>query len=42
MIGFASLTTARWTSWVGMRYLRSKKSSGFLSLITVISVLGVA
>lgn len=42
MTGFRSLLAARWTSWVGMRYLRSKKASGFLSLITVISVLGVA
>lgn len=33
---------ATWTRWVGYRYLRSKKKSGFLSLITVLSVMGVA
>lgn len=31
-----------WTTWVGFRYLRSKKSSAFLSFITLISILGVA
>jgi lipoprotein-releasing system permease protein len=31
-----------WTSWVGLRYLRSKKNSRFLSFITVLSVMGVA
>ncbi len=30
-----------WTNWVGLRYLRSKKSSRFLSFITLISVFGV-
>ena len=30
-----------WTVWVGLRYLKSKKSSGFLSLITTASILGV-
>ncbi len=31
-----------WTSWVGFRYLKSKKNSRFLSFITLLSVLGVA
>jgi lipoprotein-releasing system permease protein len=31
-----------WASWVGFRYLKSKKNSRFLSFITVISILGVA
>lgn len=31
-----------WTSWVGFRYLKSKKNSRFLSFITLISILGVA
>jgi len=31
-----------WTSWVGLRYLRSKKHSRFLSFITTISIAGVA
>jgi lipoprotein-releasing system permease protein len=30
-----------WINWVGFRYLKSKKSSGFLSFITTLSVLGV-
>ena len=30
-----------WTSWVGFRYLKSKKNSKFLSLITLLSVWGV-
>ena len=30
-----------WTAWVGMRYLRSKKNSRFLSMITAISIAGV-
>src|SRR5882724_7497577 len=30
-----------WTSWVGFRYLKSKKNSRFLSFITLISILGV-
>lgn len=30
-----------WTSWVGLRYLKSKKNSRFLSFITFLSVLGV-
>jgi lipoprotein-releasing system permease protein len=30
-----------WTSWVGLRYLKSKKNSRFLSFITLLSVLGV-
>src|SRR4051794_2502446 len=31
-----------WTSWVGLRYLKSKKNSRFLSFITMMSVLGVS
>lgn len=31
-----------WTSWVGFRYLRSKKNSRFLSFITLLSIGGVA
>src|SRR5690242_15177188 len=31
-----------WTTWVGLRYLKSKKNSRFLSLITFLSILGVA
>jgi lipoprotein-releasing system permease protein len=31
-----------WTTRIGFRYLRGKKQSRFLSLITVISILGVA
>lgn len=30
-----------WTGWVGLRYLRSKKNSRFLSFITILSILGV-
>jgi lipoprotein-releasing system permease protein len=30
-----------WTSWVGLRYLKSKKNSRFLSFITFLSILGV-
>ncbi|MGZ3687083.1 MAG: FtsX-like permease family protein [Bdellovibrionota bacterium] len=30
-----------WTSWVGIRYLRSKKNSRFLSFITLLSIFGV-
>src|SRR3954468_18821459 len=30
-----------WTSWVGLRYLKSKKNSRFLSFITVLSIMGV-
>jgi len=30
-----------WTSWVGLRYLKSKKNSRFLSFITLMSILGV-
>ena len=36
------LITNGWTRWVGMRYLRSKKSSRFLSFITILSMGGVA
>ena len=31
-----------WTFWVGLRYLKSKKNSRFLSFITILSILGVA
>src|SRR5689334_13027300 len=31
-----------WTTWVGFRYLKSKKHSRFLSFITFISIFGVA
>lgn len=30
-----------WTGWVGLRYLKSKKNSRFLSFITLLSILGV-
>jgi lipoprotein-releasing system permease protein len=30
-----------WTTWVGLRYLKSKQNSKFLSLITLLSILGV-
>jgi lipoprotein-releasing system permease protein len=30
-----------WTSWVGFRYLKSKKNSKFLSFITLLSIMGV-
>jgi lipoprotein-releasing system permease protein len=30
-----------WTTWVGLRYLKSKKNSKFLSLITLLSIVGV-
>lgn len=31
-----------WIAWVGLRYLKSKKNSSFLSFITLISMVGVA
>lgn len=31
-----------WTAWIGLRYLKSKKHSRFLSFITLISMVGVA
>src|SRR6185312_357750 len=37
-----SLWRSPWTAWVGLRYLKSKKNSRFLSLITLLSILGVA
>src|SRR6185312_8875009 len=37
-----SLWRSPWTAWVGLRYLKSKKNSKFLSLITLLSILGVA
>lgn len=39
---FRSLLERPWTVWVGLRYLKSKKNSGFLSFITLISMVGVA
>ena len=38
---FRHIWLSPWTSWVGFRYLRSKKNSKFLSFITLISILGV-
>lgn len=39
---FRSLFERPWTVWVGLRYLKSKKNSRFLSFITLISIVGVA
>ncbi len=39
---FRCLIRRPWTSWVGLRYLKSKKNSRFLSFITLISMIGVA
>lgn len=39
---FIHLVSTPWIRWVGARYLQSKKSSGFLSMITVFSVAGIA
>lgn len=36
------LFASPWVSWIGFRYLLSKKNSKFLSLITAISIVGVA
>lgn len=36
------LVHSKWTTWVGFRYLKSKKNSKFLSFITLISIAGVA
>ena len=30
-----------WTGWVGLKYLKSKKNSRFLSFITLLSIMGV-
>lgn len=38
---FRYLWSNPWTGWVGIRYLKSKKNSRFLSFITILSVLGV-
>ena len=40
--GFKQLWFSPWTSWIGFRYLKSKKNSKFLSFITFISIFGVA
>src|SRR3954454_18615622 len=37
----AHLWRSPWTSWVGFRYLKSKKNSRFLSFITLLSITGV-
>ena len=37
----SSLWKNPWTGWVGLRYLKSKKNSRFLSFITLLSVGGV-
>lgn len=39
---FSCLLKRPWTTWVGFRYLKSKKNSRFLSFITLISMIGVA
>ncbi|MBC7387269.1 MAG: FtsX-like permease family protein [Cryobacterium sp.] len=39
---FRSLFQKSWTVWAGLRYLKSKKNSRFLSFITSISMIGVA
>lgn len=36
-----TLWLSPWTGWLGLRYLKSKKNSQFLSFISTISVLGV-
>lgn len=38
-LGF--LWSSPWTVWIGLRYLKSKKHSRFLSFITLLSILGV-
>src|SRR4051812_38381000 len=37
----AQLWRSPWTTWIGFRYLKSKKNSRFLSFITLLSILGV-
>lgn len=42
---FSSVTQlwrSPWATWVGLRYLKSKKNSKFLSFITVISIMGIS
>ena len=29
-------------TWIGLRYLRAKKRSGFMSFISVMSIVGIA
>jgi lipoprotein-releasing system permease protein len=41
LIAIRNLWRSPWTTWVGLRYLKSKKNSKFLSLITLLSMLGV-
>ncbi len=41
-MSFLSWSFKPWVRWVGLRYLRSKKGSRFLSFITLLSVLGIA
>jgi lipoprotein-releasing system permease protein len=38
---FRHLWSSSWTGWIGVRYLKSKKNSRFLSFITILSVLGI-
>jgi len=38
---FRHLWFSPWSGWIGVRYLKSKKNSRFLSFITILSVLGV-
>lgn len=38
---FRHLWSSPWSGWIGVRYLKSKKNSRFLSFITVLSVLGI-
>jgi len=38
---FFQLWYSPWTSWMGYRYLKSKRGSQFLSFITILSILGV-
>lgn len=37
----SQLWRSPWTTWIGLRYLKSKKNSRFLSFITLLSILGV-
>ena len=40
--GIRHLWMSPWTTWVGFRYLKSKKNSRFLSFITLLSIMGIA
>lgn len=39
--GLSHLWRSPWTTWIGFRYLKSKKNSRFLSFITLLSMFGV-